>query len=140
MSSFHWILLVVSAVEILLLALVFIFFFRLRRSENILTHLQDNQEKFIERLNFNAQLENELVSTFEKRQKELKDLEHKLDLRIKELNKLIRQAEKFTKSPQFMKQVIVTGYQNGRSVEELAKATGMSVDEVELIVEGHRGG
>lgn len=140
MSSFHWILLVVSAVEILLLALVFIFFFRLRRSENILTHLQDNQEKFIERLNFNAQLENELVSTFEKRQKELKDLEHKLDLRIKELNKLIRQAEKFTKSPQFMKQVIVTGYQSGRSVEELAKATGMSVDEVELIVEGHRGG
>ena len=140
MSSFHWILLVVSAVEILLLALVFIFFFRLRRSENILTQLQDNQEKFIERLNFNAQLENELVSTFEKRQKELKDLEHKLDLRIKELNKLIRQAEKFTKSPQFMKQVIVTGYQNGRSVEELAKATGMSVDEVELIVEGHRGG
>ena len=130
----------VSAVEILLLALVFIFFFRLRRSENILTHLQDNQEKFIERLNFNAQLENELVSTFEKRQKELKDLEHKLDLRIKELNKLIRQAEKFTKSPQFMKQVIVTGYQSGRSVEELAKATGMSVDEVELIVEGHRGG
>ncbi|EFI35964.1 conserved hypothetical protein [Desulfonatronospira thiodismutans ASO3-1] len=140
MSSFHWILLVVSAVEILLLALVFIFFFRLRRSENILTHLQDNQERFIERLNFNAQLENELVSTFEKRQKELKDLEHKLDLRIKELNKLIRQAEKFTKSPQFMKQVIITGYQNGRSVEELAKATGMSVDEVELIVEGHRGG
>ncbi|WP_291322394.1 hypothetical protein [Desulfonatronospira sp.] len=139
MSSFHWILLVVSAVEVILLALVFVFFFRLRRSENILTHLQDNQEKFLERLNFNTQLENELVSTFEKRQKELTELEHKLDLRVKELNKLIRHAEKFTKSPQFMKQIIVTGYQNGRSVEELARATGMSVDEVELIVEGYRG-
>ncbi len=137
MGSFHWIILVISAVEVLLLALVFFFFYRLRRSESILTQLQNNQDKFIERLNFNAQMENELVSTFEKRQKELMDLENKLDQRVNELNRLLRQAEKFTKSPQFMKQIILTGYKNGRSIEELAQSTGLSVDEVELIVEGH---
>ncbi|MFO7727249.1 MAG: hypothetical protein R6X11_02870 [Desulfonatronovibrio sp.] len=137
MNSFQWTILIVSATEIVLLVLVFIFFYRLRKSESLLSQLQKNQKNFIERLDFNAQMEKELVSTFEQRQKELINLEAKMDQRIKELNKLIQQADKYTRSPQFMKNLIVTGHQNGRSIDDLVKATGLSRDEVELIVDGH---
>ncbi|MFP4084360.1 MAG: hypothetical protein ACLFP9_07855 [Desulfonatronovibrio sp.] len=137
MTSFQWTILVVSATEILLLVLVFVFFYRLRKSESLLSQLQKNQNSFIERLDFNAQMERELVSTFEQRQKELINLEAKMDQRIKELNKLIQQAEKYTRSPEFMKNIIVTGHKNGRSINDLVKATGLSRDEVELIIDGH---
>ena len=137
MNSFQWIILIVSGVEVILLVLVFVFFYRLRKSEALLAAMQKNQKNFIEKLDFNAQLEKELVSTFEKRQKELINLEAKMDHRIKELSKLVQQAEKYTRSPQFMKNIIVTGYQNGRSIDELVKATGLSRDEVELMIDNH---
>ncbi|WP_028574813.1 hypothetical protein [Desulfonatronovibrio hydrogenovorans] len=137
MNSFEWIILVVSGVEIILLILVFLFFYRLRKSENLLAAMQKNQHAFIEKLNFNSQLEQELVSTFEQRQKELINLEAKMDERIRELNRLVRQAEKFTASPQFMRNIIISGYKNGRSIEDLTKATGLSRDEIELIIDGH---
>ena len=137
MNSFQWIILIVSGIEVILLVLVFIFFYRLRKSEALLAAMQKNQKNFIEKLDFNAQLEKELVSTFEKRQKELINLEAKMDQRIKELSKLVQQAEKYTRSPQFMKNIIVTGYQNGRSIDELTKATGLSRDEVELMIDSH---
>lgn len=137
MNSFQWIILFVSALEIVLLVLVFIFFYRLRKSETLLEEMRKNQKSFIEKLEFNAQLEKELVSTFEQRQKELINLDSKMEQRIKELNRLVKQAEKYTRSPQFMKNLIVTGYQNGKSIDELVQATGLSRDEVELIIDGH---
>lgn len=137
MNSFQWTILIVSGIEILLLVLVFIFFYRLRKSEALLEQMQKNQKSFIEKLEFNAQLEKELVSTFEHRQKELINLESKIEKRALELTKLIRQAEKFTKSPHFMRNTIITGYKNGRSINELVQATGLSKDEVELIIDGH---
>lgn len=137
MNSFQWTIIIVSATEMILLVLVFIFFYRLRKSESLLSQMQKNQKNFIERLDFNAQMEKELVSTFEQRQKELINLEAKMTQRIEELNKLIQQAEKYTRSPQFMKNIIVTGHQNGRSIDDLVKATGLSRDEVELIIDGH---
>lgn len=137
MNSFQWTILIVSAIEVVLLVLVFIFFYRLRKSEHLLSQMQKNQQNFIEKLNFNTQLEKELVSTFEQRQKELINLEAKMDQRVKELSKLIQQAEKYTRSPQFMKNIIVTGHQNGRSMDDLVKTTGLSRDEVELIIDGH---
>ncbi|WP_045212049.1 hypothetical protein [Desulfonatronovibrio magnus] len=137
MTFFQWIIIVISGIEIILLVLVFIFFYRLRKSEKLLADLKNNQKSFLEKLEFNAQLEKELVSTFEKRQKELINLESKMDQRVRELTRLIRQADKYTKSPDFMKNVIVSGYRNGRSIDELVKSTGLSRDEIELIIDGH---
>lgn len=137
MNSFQWTILIVSGIEVLLLVLVFIFFYRLRKSEALLEKMQKNQKSFIEKLEFNAQLEKELVSTFEHRQKELINLESKIEKRAQELTNLIKQAEKFTKSPHFMRNNIITGYKNGRSINELVQATGLSKDEVELIIDGH---
>ncbi len=136
MNSFQWIIIIVSLIEVVLLVLVIIFFFRLKKSESLLAEMQNNQKSFIERLEFNAQLERELVATFEQRQKELVNLEAKMDQRIKELSRLIDHAEKFTRSPHFMKNLIVTGHQNGRSIEELVRTTGLARDEVELIIDG----
>lgn len=136
MNSFQWTILGVSAIEIIILVLVFIFFYRLRKSEALLARMQENQKSFIEKLDFNAQLEKELVSTFEERQKELVNLDAQMENRIKELNKLVKQAEKFSRSPNFMKNVIISGHKNGRSIDELVQATGLSRDEVELIIDG----
>ncbi|MFW5730655.1 MAG: hypothetical protein ACOCV7_03310 [Desulfonatronovibrionaceae bacterium] len=137
MNSFQWTILGVSAIEVIILILVFIFFYRLRKSEALLARMQENQKGFIEKLDFNAQLEKELVSTFEERQKELLNLDAQMENRIKELHKLVKQAEKFSRSPNFMKNIIISGHQNGRSIDELVQATGLSRDEVELIIDGN---
>ncbi len=136
MSSFQWIIVIVSVIEVYLLFLILIFFYRLRKTESLLAEMQSNQKNFIDRLDFNARLEKEMVSTFQQRQKELLNLEAKMEQRVKELNGLIRQAEQYTRSPSFMKNLIMTGHLNGRSIEELVKTTGLSRDEVELIIDG----
>ncbi|NCD25514.1 MAG: hypothetical protein EOL86_07980 [Deltaproteobacteria bacterium] len=130
-----WILAISTLLELGLLSLAVLFFIKLRKSESLLQTLQDRQHEFLQRLDFNARLENELVNTFAKRQEELAALEEKLQHRALEMRRLLEQADTFTKSPQFLRQTILSGYRRGQSARALAQATGLSVDEVELIID-----
>lgn len=131
----YWVLAASTLVEILLLVLAFFFFLKLKKSELLVRSLQDRQEEFLQRLDMNARLEQEIVSTFAKRQEELVALEEKLHYRALEMRRLLEQAENFTKSPQFLRQTILSGFRRGQSAQALAQATGLSVDEVELILD-----
>lgn len=133
MSDLLLILFTVS--EIVLLAVVILFFLRLKKSETLLSGLQANQEEFIKRLQFNTQLENELVATFEQRQNELANLNDQIEKRSMELKKLVELANDYCKSPQFMREIIIKGHRAGKTAAQMAKATGLSLEEVELIVD-----
>lgn len=131
----YWILAASTLVEIVLLILALIFFLKLRKSEMLVRTLQDRQSEFLKKLDMNTRLEQEIISTFAKRQEELTLLEEKLRNRATEMRRLLEQAENFTKSPQFLRQTILSGYRRGQSAQALAQATGLSVDEVELILD-----
>ncbi|MDC0335446.1 hypothetical protein OAN24_00915 [Pseudodesulfovibrio sp.] len=133
MSDLLLILFTVS--EVILLGVVILFFLRLKKSETLLSGLQANQEEFIKRLQFNTQLENELVATFEQRQKELAALNNELEDKAAELKKLVNLANDYSKSPQFMREIILNGHRAGKSPLQLAKSTGLSLEEVELILD-----
>ena len=133
MSNLLLILFTVS--EIVLLAVVILFFLRLKKSEALLSGLQTKQEEFIKRLQFNTQLENELVSTFEQRQQELVAINNEIEKRSAELKKLVDLASEYCKSPQFMREVILNGHRAGKSAAQLAKSTGLGIEEVELIID-----
>ena len=124
-----------SISEVVLLVIVILFFLRLKKSETLLSGLQANQEGFIKRLQFNTQLENELVATFEQRQQELVALNNELEKKSAELQKLVDQANEFCKSPQFMREIIIQGHRTGKSPVQLAKSTGLSLEEIELIID-----
>lgn len=130
-----WILIVSTLIEVLLLVLAGFFFIKLKKSESLVYSLQDRQQEFLRKLDFNAQLEKEIVASFTKRQEELAALEEKLQYRATEMRRLLEQAETFTKSPQFLRQTILSGFKRGLSVQALAQSTGLSVDEVELILD-----
>ncbi|WP_028578408.1 hypothetical protein [Desulfomicrobium escambiense] len=131
----YWILAASTAVELLLMVLACIFYMKLKKSELLVRSLQDKQQEFLQKLDFNARLEKEIVETFAKRQEELALLEDKLHQRSTEMRRLLEQAENFTKSPQFLRQTILSGFRRGQSAQALAQATGLSVDEVELILD-----
>ena len=131
----YWILAASTAVELLLMVLACIFYVKLKKSELLVRALQDKQQEFLQKLDFNARLEKEIVETFSKRQEELALLEDKLRQRSTEMRRLLEQAENFTKSPQFLRQTILSGFRRGQSPQALAQATGLSVDEVELILD-----
>ncbi|HCO12166.1 MAG TPA: hypothetical protein DIT19_02955 [Desulfonauticus sp.] len=135
MNKWEFILLILSFLEVILLILVIFFFLRLKKSEKFLKELQQKQEDFIQKLSFSSQLEKELVESFALRQEELLKLEEKLSARSEELRRLILQAEKFTNSPLFLRQVIIMGHKAGESIESLAKNFGLTQEEVELILE-----
>ncbi|ACS80656.1 hypothetical protein [Maridesulfovibrio salexigens] len=126
-----------SITEIALLIAVIFFFLRLRKSEELVTQLQVKQEEFVKKLQFNTQLENEMMNTFAERQEELAQLDMMLDRKSKKLKKILSQAEEFSRSPQFLRQIILTGHKEGKPVSRLAKATGLSIEEVELIIDQH---
>ncbi|NDV26976.1 potassium-transporting ATPase subunit C [Desulfovibrio sp. JC010] len=126
-----------SVTEIALLVAVIFFFLRLRKSEELVTQLQLKQEEFVKKLQFNTQLENEMMNTFAERQEELAQLDMMLDRKSKKLKKILSQAEEFSRSPQFLRQIILTGHKEGKPVSRLAKATGLSIEEVELIIDQH---
>lgn len=130
-----WILVASTLVETLLLVLAVFFFQKLKKSEALVRSLQDRQAEFLQRLDFNARLEKEIIGTFSQRQEELAALEEKLNHRAVEMRRLLEQAENFTKSPQFLRQTILSGFRRGQSAQALAQATGLSVDEVELILD-----
>ncbi len=134
MSLQEWLLIVLTGSELLLLILVVGFFARLRRSEDMLSALQGNQAELMGKLQRSAQVEQELIDSFEDRQRELVRLEDKLSARARELGKLLKQAEEISRSPDFLRQVVLNGLKKGQSARELAKATGLTQDEVELII------
>ncbi|MGD9609748.1 MAG: hypothetical protein AB7U59_10090 [Desulfovibrionaceae bacterium] len=125
--------------ELVLLLLVVLFFSRLRRSEDLLAKLQKNQDALLKKLDFNARLEHELVSSFRNRQAELAELDQKLEARRAELERLVKKAEEYTRSPDFVRQIILNGARRGQSSQALAKATGLALDEVELILAQNKG-
>jgi hypothetical protein len=131
----YWILTASTLMEILLIVLAFFFYRKLKKSELLVRSLQDRQEEFLQKLDINARLEKEIIGTFTKRQEELTALEEKLHYRAVEMRRLLEQAENFTKSPQFLRQTILSGFKRGQSAEALAQSTGLSVDEVELILD-----
>jgi len=133
MSNLLIILFTVS--EVILLVIVILFFLRLKKSETLLSGLQANQEGFIKRLQFNTQLENELVATFEQRQQELLTLNQELENKSVKLKKLVDLASEYCKSPQFMREIIIKGNRAGKSPVQLAKSTGLSLEEIELIID-----
>jgi hypothetical protein len=47
-------------------------------------------------------------------------------------------ADSFVKSPQFVRQTIIKGYRQGRKISELADSSGLSRDEIELIIENEQ--
>ncbi|WP_243312225.1 hypothetical protein [Fundidesulfovibrio agrisoli] len=134
MSFQEWILLALTGSELVLLILVVGFFARLRRSEDSLSALQANHGELMGKLERSARLEQELLESFEARQKELIRLEDKLDARARELSALVKTAEDMTRSPDFLRQVVLSGHKKGQTPKALAKATGLSPDEVALII------
>ena len=134
MNGYSTLILFLTVSELALLLLVVLFFSRLRRSEDLLSKLQKNQDSLLKKLDFNAKLEQELVGSFHRRQADLAELDQQLEERSKQLEKLVRKAEEITRSPEFLRQIILNGTRRGQSPQALAKATGLSLDEVQLIL------
>lgn len=128
------ILIVISLAELVLFFLLLRFFSRLRKSEELLVQLSQGHETLMDKLKTNAELEKELMQTFLVRQAELHSLNERLEGRVKTLQELLEQAEAISRSPQFLRELILTGKKKGRTSAQLAKATGLSLDEVELIL------
>ncbi len=124
-----------SIIEVLLIIIILFLFFKLKRSESLLSTLQEKQRLILDKLRFNAELEKKLIDSFEARQKELIFLDRKLQEKVNELRGLVKCAEDMINSPQLLKEAIIKGYRNGESVEELCKKTGLSREEVELIID-----
>lgn len=124
-----------SLSELLLLGVVLVFFWRLKKSEALLSQLQAKQEEFVRKLQFNARLEEELMQTFARRQEELSRLDAEIDEKCKRLNKLLDQAREVCRSPQFLRQLVISGHREGRSAKALAQATGLPVEDVEMIID-----
>lgn len=123
-----------SVLELILLGGAMVFYVRLRHSETLLNTLQDNQQSLLARIEMNARLEREIVATFAQRQAELRELDSKLEARARDLRRLLEQAEGITRSPQFLREVILNGRRKGQSSRQIARNAGLSVDEVELIL------
>ena len=132
-------LLAVTAAELLLLILVLLFFMRLRRSEQILSALQANQDDLLDRMLRNAELEQEMVATFSQRQEQLAQLNARMEERIASLRRLLEQAEGITRSPHFLREVILNCRRKGQYVEDIARKTGLARDEIELILAREHG-
>jgi hypothetical protein len=129
------ILLILSLIELILFCLLLHFFSRLRRSENLLTRLRDGQDSLLDKLSANAELERDLMHSFHTRQAELRLLDEKLEERAVRLAALVEQAEAISRSPQFLRETVIAGKRKGRTSSQLAKTTGLSLDEVELILQ-----
>ena len=134
MQISYLLLIIASLSEILLFAGLIVFFVRLRRSEAILNTLQANQEKFLARLHLNAELEQELMGSFAQRQAELQALDRKLEERVTALKALLMEADGVNRSTQLLREIIVAGSRSGKSLQELARSTNLSIDEIRLIL------
>jgi uncharacterized protein HemX len=132
--DFEHVILLVSVMELGLLGVVIWFFLRLKRSELLLIKLKDKQEEFMGKLSINARLEQEMLASFEERQAQLLRLAEELEEREQQLQNLLRQADELSRSPRFLRQLVLAGHRQGKSVQALSRATGLSSDEVEMII------
>lgn len=132
-------LLALTAAELALLVLVLVFFMRLRRSEHILSAMQANQDDLLDRMLRNAELEQEMVATFAQRQEQLAQLNARMEDRIATLRRLLEQAEGISRSPHFLREVILNCRNKGQSVDAIARKTGLARDEIELILARENG-
>ncbi len=134
MQISFWLLILASLTEVLLFIGLVVFFVRLRRSEALLNTLQANQEQLLARLHLNAELEQELMDSFAQRQAELQALDHKLEERVLSLKTLLMEADGVNRSPQLLREIIVAGSRSGKSLQDLARSTNFSIDEIRLIL------
>jgi len=140
MTYLEWTILATTGIELVLLAVLIGLIVRVRRSERFMAQLRQNQQELLEKMQFNAQLEQELVSSFEERQEQLRTLDRRLHKRTEELNNLLAQADKYCQSPQLIRQIILSGYKRGETPAVLARKTELSVEEVEWIIEQNQHG
>jgi len=138
MTYLEWTILATTAIELVLLLVLIGLIVRVRRSEKFMAQLRQNQQELLEKMQFNAQLEQELVSSFQERQAQLSKLDERLHKRTEELNNLLNQADKYCQSPQLIRQIILAGYKKGESPARLARRTELSVEEVEWIIEQNK--
>ncbi len=129
------VLIISSLIEIILLGTVIYIFYRLRKSEDLLFSLRQSQKSLVDKLTFSEQMEKELIKSFEDRQRELLSLDVKLEKKIKELKHLLKQLEEYSNSPKILKEIIIKGHKQGESVESLSLRTGLSIEEIEWILE-----
>jgi predicted nuclease with TOPRIM domain len=138
MTYLEWTILATTVIELVLLLVLIGLIVRVRRSEKFMAQLRQNQQELLEKMQFNAQLEQELVSSFQERQAQLSKLDERLHKRTEELNNLLNQADKYCQSPQLIRQIILAGYKKGESPARLARKTELSVEEVEWIIEQNK--
>ena len=129
-----WLIGLVTLAEMALIVMVLLFFARLKRSKALLSRLQASQEQLLERMYDNAELEQELVASFSSRQDELRQLNLRLEERAAALQRLLDQAEGISRSPQFLREVILNGQRKGLSIKQIAQKAGLAEDVVELIL------
>lgn len=131
----NWILITSSFLELILLVVVIVMFLRLKKSEALMIKLKQSQKDLMDKLSFNAQLEKEIVKSFEERQRELSILDSKLQAKIEEAKKILGELQKMSSSPKFLKEIIIKGYRKGESLQSLSNRTGLSIEEIEWILE-----
>ena len=129
-----WIILLATLAEVVLVFLILVFFVRLKRSEAVISSMQAGHAKLLERISSNAELEQDLVDSFSQRQEQLRILHQRLEERAAALQRLLDQAEGITRSPYFLREVILNGRRKGMSVAQIARNAGLAEDEVELIL------
>jgi uncharacterized protein HemX len=129
-----WLLIIISCAELALFFMLLRFFIRLRKSEELLVQLSRGQQGLMDKLRLNSELERELVQSFTVRQAELQRLNGELESHAASLRSLLEQAEKISRSPQLLRELIISGKKKGLGPAQLAKSVGLSVDEVELIL------
>ena len=127
-------MLLATLAEIVLVFFVLLFFARLKRSEALISRMQANHEKILDRMSRNAELEQNLVASFSQRQEQLRNLNQSLEERAASLQRLIEQAESIGRSPHFLREIILNGRRKGWSISQIARQTGLAEDEVALIL------
>lgn len=125
---------IITIIELFLFFLLLRFFRRLKQSETLLGELQNSQARLLAKLELNASLESELMQSFRERQSELAKLDTQLAERAAALKALVEQAGELSRSPQLLRELIISGNRKGYTLGQLAKSSGLSVDEVELIL------
>ncbi len=123
-----------TVMELLILCGVLLFYLRFRKAERLLNVIQGKRETLLAEIEMNARLEKDIVASYATRQAELKNLNEKIEQRAQDLRRLLDQAEGITRSPQFLRELILNGQRKGLSAKQIARNAGLSVDEVELIM------
>lgn len=127
-------LIFLTLAELALMAVAIFFYKRLKQSEQLIHTLYENQDALLMRLYKNTELERDLVATFTQRQEQLHSLNATMDNRIQTLQKLLQQAEGISRSPRFLRELILNAQKKGQSLAEIAASTGLAKDEIELIL------